>query len=166
MKKMMFLALMMIAVVTHDALADMNLSTTLHKTILGIEYPYNEHNVRLEVVTKVDCQTGNRKSDDFEQARKIHEILVQEYAKTGWKEDELAKDDLDAGKVELVIDEGMNLRFEKTLRMKAYLYQCGDWPMHKYRGGDVREFFGKEVVKKSEACFTQKNGLQWPGWPY
>jgi len=166
MKKTMFLALMIMAVVSHEALADMKLSSTLHKVNLEVEYPYNERNVRLEVVTRVDYQTGNRKSDDFDQARKIHEILVQEYTKTGWKEDELAMDELDAGKVELVIDEGMNLRREKTLRMKAYLYQCGDLPMHKYRGGDIREFFGKEVVKKSEEFFTQNNGLQWPGWPY
>lgn len=166
MKKIMLMALIMIAVVSHESLAGMNLSTKLHKVILEIEYPYNERDVRIEVVTRVDYQSGNRKSEDFDQARKIHEILVQEYAKAGWKEDELAMNDIDAGKVELVIDEGMNLHFEKTLRMNAFLYQCGDWPMHKYRGEDIREFFDKEVVKKSEECFTQNNGLQWPGWPY
>ncbi|MBV5340745.1 MAG: hypothetical protein J0665_14515 [Deltaproteobacteria bacterium] len=166
MKKTMFFVLLLVAVVAHEALANMNLSSTLYKAIPSIEYPNNERNVRLEVVTKVDYQSGNRKSDDFDQARKIHEILVQEYAKAGWKEDDLAMSDIDGGKVDLVIEEGMNLRFENTLRIKAFVYQCGDFPMQKYRGGDVRAFFSKDVVKKSEECITQNNGLQWPGWPY
>jgi len=166
MKKTMFFVLMIMTVVTHEAFADMNLSSTLYKAILGVEYPYKEHNVRLEVVTRVDYQSGNKKSDDFNQARKIHEILVREYAKEGWNEDDLAMSDIDAGKVDVVIEEGMNLHFENTLRIKAFVYQCGDFPMQKNRGGDIRAFFGKDVVKKSEECLTQNIGLQWAGWPY
>lgn len=138
---------------------DIDLSTTLHKNFKEQAFPHNYRSVGIRIVTKADYLAGNRESADFERARKVHKMLIGEYKKAGWKEDKLAVDDIVSKDVEVAIDEGLGLNFEETLRMKAYLQQCSA-PMRKYRGGNVGEFFAKEVVAESEYCVTYDNVLE------
>jgi hypothetical protein len=155
-----FLVVALMAVTSGLARAeDIDLSSTLHKTFKEQAFPHNYRSVGIKIVTKADYLAGNRESADFERARKVHKLLIGEYKKAGWKEDKLAVDDIVSKDVELAIDEGLSLNFEQTLRMKAYLQQCSA-PMRKYRGGNIGEFFAKEVVAESEYCVTYDNVLE------
>ena len=161
MKKQSFLLAMVLFLwLPVNSMAGMSLSTKLHKSFKELAYPHNEKIVGIEIDTKVDYLEGNKKSDDLERAGKIHEMLVKEYNKAGWKEDELATDDVTSKNVEIVIGEGMTLKLEETLRLSANLNQCSS-PFRKYRGGDIRSFFAKEVVGESEYCVTYDNQLEY-----
>ena len=78
----------------------------------------------------------------------------------GWQEDDqLQIDLLDAGLVELKIDDDMSFKGKERRRFKAHVYQC-DMPMHKYRGGNLDKFFDQQVLEKAEQCFTYDEKLQ------
>ena len=161
MKKKSFLtAMVLFLCFTGNALAGMSLSTKLHKPFKELAYPHAEKIVGIEIDTKVDFLEGNKKSDDLDRAGKIHEMLIRVYNKAGWKEDELATDDVTSKNVEIVIGEGMTLKFEETLRLQAFINQCPD-PFQKYRGGDIRSFFADKVVGESEYCVTYDNQLEY-----
>ncbi len=154
-KKLAVVFLMILAVVLSvgSASAKMELVTPVYKVYKTLDFPHDIKIVMISVVTRVDYLRGNEKASDFERARQLHTLLVSEYKKTGWNEEDFTVEDLDVGNVEMVITEGLSLKWEKTLRMKVFLYMCKN-PMKKYRGEDVKEFFKNKVVSKSVEAFT------------
>ena len=50
------------------------------------------------------------------------------------------------------------------MSLKAFVHQC-DYPMRKYRGGDINELF-KRIVEKLEEYFTVDEKLQGKNYPY
>jgi len=162
MKKVIFL-IVALTLWTISASA-MEISDTLTRQMEESNFPYEKKTVKIRIVTKVDYLRGNEKSEDFERARKIHEMLVRNFGKNKWTKDKYAMDDIDAGIIELEIGEGLTLDLEQSLRLKVFIHQCSE-PMRKYRGGDINEFFGK-IIKESEECLTYDNNLKGPNWPY
>jgi len=142
----------------------MEITDTLVKQMEESNFPHEKKMVKIRIVTKVDYLRGNEKSEDFERARKIHEMLVRNLGKAKWTKDKYATDDIDAGTIELEIGEGLTLDLEQSLRLKVFIHQCSE-PMRKYRGGDINEFFAK-IIKESEECLTYDNNLKGPNWPY
>lgn len=143
------------------------LTDTLYKDIEEANRPFRPRKVKIEVVTVLDGASDSRTDREaFEVARKVHENAVREFNKNGWHEDRLAVEDVDAGRVEIMIGQGMNLKLKETLRIQTMIRQCGGRGNRIYRGGDVGEYFRKEVALEAEDCLARKNGLKWIGWPY
>lgn len=111
--------------------------------------------VKITVSTQVAYLKGNRRKNDFLRALKIHNNLIHVFKQNGWNKDRgFSENMVDGGLIELEIGEGMNLKFEEMLRLKAFIYPC-ESPMNKYRGGELGEFF-KKVVIRTEKCLTEK----------
>lgn len=161
-RRILVSALVVLLVLPGNVLAGMSLSTKLHKSFKKIAYPHEAQVVGIEIDTKVDYLPGNDKSADLARAGKVHEMLVREFNEAGWREDDLAADDVTSKNVEIAIGEGLTLNLEESLRLKAFINQCSS-PMRKYRGGDVRAFFANEVVGESEYCVTYDNQLEYSG---
>ena len=58
-----------------------------------------------------------------------------------------------------------NLKSLEDLRFRAYLYAC-DFPVRKYRGGNIDHFFQRDIVDKAEDCFAHDYDLQGRNYPY
>jgi len=139
---------------------------TLDKTFKTISYPEEEVIVRIAIRTQVYEERGDRIEDTWLQSMKVHRKLLSMMEKKGWKpEDPMQVDVVDAGEIHLETGRGMNLKFEETLRLKAFLSPC-DNRMVKYRGGSVDKFFKKTVIRKTERCLTYEEHLQGENYPY
>lgn len=133
---------------------------TLHKKFKRSSFPYEEVTAIISIETKLHHLKGNDIKQDFFQVLQIHRKAVDIFTRNGWRTDgEFKIDTINAGKIELEVGEGLNLKLNKTLRLKAFVHQC-DWPMKKYRGGDIDEFFRNSVLEKAEKCFTHDEKLQ------
>jgi hypothetical protein len=142
------------------------LTDTLTKKFKKIEFPHDEVIAVIHLKTKVNYLRGNAKEQDIMRSMLIQEKAVDTFKQAGWQvDDQLQTGTVDAGKIEFEVGEGMTLKFDQTLRLKAYVHQC-DSPMHKYRGGDINEFFTKQVLEKAEECFTYDEKLQGKNYPY
>lgn len=159
-KKVLWLIAALVLCSPAGAWAGMSLATKLHKVFKESAYPHAEKMVGIEINTKVDSKSGHQQAAALARAGKIHEMLVREFNKAGWKDDELATDEVISKNVEVVLDEGMSLKLEETLRMKVFLNQCSA-PMRKYRGGDIRAFMAAEVVGEAEYCVAYDNRLEY-----
>lgn len=124
--------------------------TTLHKTFREYTPPHDEKNVGLSVITKYEHMEGGRKEAEREGAGKKHDFLVHELGKHGWKENDLAVDDIQAKQLVLSIGD----------RTKVFVYQC-EMPEYPYHSEDMREFFAK-IIGKMEECLTYDNNLEGP----
>ena len=143
-----------------------DLVDTLNKKFKKISFPHEEVTAKITIVTPVIYLKGNKKEHDAFRALQVHEKLVSIFKQNGWEKDnQLLTDVIDAGEIELEIGEGMTLKFDKTFRLKAFVHQC-DSPMTKYRGGDINEFFTKNVLEEAEECFTYEEKLQGKNYPY
>lgn len=139
---------------------------TLTKRFKKIEFPHDEVTAVIHLETKVNYLRGNTKEQDVMRSMLVQEKAVDTFKQNGWRmDDQLQTGVIDAGKIEFEVGEGMTLKFDQTLRLKAYVHQC-DSPMHKFRGGDINEFFTKQVLEKAEECFTYDEKLQGKNWPY
>ena len=134
--------------------------STLNKEFKTIAFPYDDITVTIHIETKLHYLKGNSKKKDIVRTLQIHEKAVSIFTQNGWNSNnQLLIDTVDVGKIQLEVGEGMNLKFEETLRLKAFVHQC-DFPMTKYRGGDISKFFENTVLKKVEKCLTYNEKLQ------
>jgi hypothetical protein len=140
------------------------LTDTLTRGFKKIEHPQEEVVVKIAINTQLTHLSGNNKNQEVVQAYDIHKKLLYTLKQNGWADKPLALADVDVGKVEVELGEGMSMKMKKTFRMKAFIHQC-DMPMRKYRGGDVDEFF-KKIVVDAEECFTHDEKLQGRNYPY
>ncbi len=142
------------------------LSDTLIKTFKTAEFEPKEVVAKITLSTDIpQSQTGNPQEAVI-RAYKLQAKMASVFKKAGWQEDDqLQVDPLDAGLIELKIDEGMTLGGNNRTRFKAYLYQC-DRPMKKYRGENLDGFFNKKVLDTAESCFIYKEKLQGKNYPY
>lgn len=139
---------------------------SLNKQFKTTSYPNEEVVVRITLQTEIPDIVGDRTEDSVLLAYKTQAKLVSVFKKNGWQpEDSLLADVIDVGLVELKLGKGTNLKFKETLRLKAFVYQC-DFPMHKYRGGNIEKFFEGQVLEKAEECFTADDKLQGKNYPY
>jgi len=139
---------------------------SLDKTFKTIGYPEEEVVVRIAIKTQLLEERGERLEDTYLQAMKVHRKLLSMMMKKGWEqEDPLLIDVIEVGDIQLVTGRGMNLKFQETLRLKAFLSPCDNY-MVKYRGGSIDKFFKKTVIEKSEECFTYEEHLQGGNYPY
>ena len=167
MKKNMILILSVLVLSTvwvADIIAT-ELLDTLDKEFKSTGYPYEEKVVRMQVVTGINYMQGNQREHDILRSAKTHEKVVSVLKKHGWREDDpMLTDYLNGGKIEIVLEEGMNLKFKRTNRMFIYLHMC-DQQRRKYRGQDLNEYLDK-TIEDAEYCLTYENRLQGKNYPY
>ena len=133
---------------------------TLNKQFKKQTFPFNKITTIISIETKVDDLSGPTPKKTLFRTFQIHKKAVNTFIQNGWNTNsQFFIDTINVGKIELKIGEGMNLKFDKTLRLKAFVHQC-DHPMKKYRGGDINEFFRNKVLKKAEECLKYNNQLQ------
>ena len=138
---------------------------TLNKRFKDTGYPYVEKVIRMQVVTGMNYMQSNQREPVILQTVKTHEKVVSVLRKNGWQEDDpMLTDYIHGGKIEIVLEEGMNLKFEKTNRMYIYLHMC-DQQRRKYRGQDIDEYLNK-IIEDAEYCLTYENRLQGKNYPY
>ena len=138
---------------------------TLNKRFKDTGYPYVEKVIRMQVVTGMNYMQSNQREPVILQTVKTHEKVVSVLRKNGWQEDDpMLTDYIHGGKIEIVLEEGMNLKFKKTNRMYIYLHMC-DQQRRKYRGQDINEFLNK-IIEDAEYCLTYENRLQGKNYPY
>ena len=161
--------LLVITIVLSAAYAQEIMATelldTLNKTFKSASYPYAEKVVRMQVVTGMNYMQRNQKEQVVLYTVKTHEKVVSVLKKNGWQEDDpMLTDFINGGKIEIVLEEGMNLKFKRTNRMFIYLHMC-DQQRRKYRGQDINEFLNK-IIEDAEYCLTYENRLQGKNYPY
>ncbi|MCF6267094.1 MAG: hypothetical protein L3J57_11175 [Desulfuromusa sp.] len=139
---------------------------SLNKQFKRFNYPHEPVTTRITLQTEIPEIVGDRTEDTVLLAYKAQAKLVSVFQNNGWQpEDTLLADVIDVGLIELKLGKGMNLKFKETLRIKVFVHQC-DFPMHKYRGGNIEKFFAGQVLEKAEECFTADEKLQGKNYPY
>ena len=161
---LLLIAFVLNAVLVPEIMAT-ELLDTLNKRFKDIGYPYAEKVIRMQVVTGMNYMQSNQREPVILQTVKTHEKVVSVLKKNGWQEDDpMLTDYIHGGKIEIVLEEGMNLKFKKTNRMYIYLHMC-DQQRRKYRGQDINEFLNK-IIEDAEYCLTYENRLQGKNYPY
>ncbi|MBM9514875.1 hypothetical protein [Desulfogranum marinum] len=141
------------------------LNDTLIKDFKEEHYPYEEVIATINLQTNLKYLQGNSQQQDFFRALKTHEKMVYHYLKNGWsRSNQLNINTINAGLVELVLNEGMTFQAKTTYRISAFIHICNK-PHWKYRGGNIDEYF-KKVVSRTEKCLIQVENLQGPNYPY
>jgi len=153
MKKRTFLSILLAMVMLFCSGANVSaadLVTTLHKTFRDFNYPHEEKVVGLSVTTRFEHQEGDGRRAEQGKTIQLHNFLVNELGRRGWREDRLAIDNVQAKPMELVLG----------YRTKVFVYQC-EFPgsEYPYRGEDYRVFF-KIPIEKMEECLTYELQLQ------
>lgn len=122
--------------------------TTVHKTFHNFNYPHESKVVGMDVITRFETDEDRRV--DKVRAMKLHDFLVFELMRNGWREDRLAISDVIAKKMEMVIG----------YRVRVFVYQC-EFPGSEFphRGENFRLFF-KTPIEKMEECLMYENFLK------
>jgi hypothetical protein len=127
-----------------------DLVSVLHKTFRDFNYPHEEKVVGLEVITRLEHQEGDGRRAEQGKTIQLHNFLVNELGRRGWRENRLAIDDVQAKPMELILG----------YRTKVFVNQC-EFPGNEYpyQGEDYRVFF-KTPIEKMEECMTYELQLQ------
>lgn len=143
------LAMVMLLGFSGNAMAA-DLVTVVHKVFKDFNYPHEEKVVGMEVVSRFEHEEGNSQRAEQGKTIQLHNFLIHELGKRGWREDRLAIDDMVAKKMEIVIG----------YRIKVFVNQC-EFPgsEYPYRGEDYRAFF-KTPIDKMEECLTYELQLK------
>lgn len=130
--------------------------TTVHKSFEQLGPPHEEVRVGMRVVTKFEHQEGGRKDHERGKALAMHDFLTRELADRGWREDELAIDDVQAKSIEFIF----------ARRATVFVNECefpgSEYPYRGERGDSFKEYFATNI-NKMEECLVYNKELKEDG---